>query len=100
MFIVGNFILAIAKVLDIALTIYMWIIIIRAVISWFSPSPYNPLVNALYRMTEPVLYWVRRKIPVIFGGFDFSPIVVILAIIFLKTFLVKTLYQIAVRISL
>ena len=100
MFIVGNFILGLARVLDIALSIYMWIVIIRAVISWFSPSPYNPLVRALYRMTDPVFYWIRRRLPVVFGGFDLSPIVVILAIIFLKTFLVRTLYQLGVKMAL
>ena len=100
MFVIGNFILGLAKVLDIALSIYMWIVIIRAVISWFSPSPYNPLVNALYRMTDPVFYWIRRRIPVVFGGFDLSPLVVILAIVFLKTFLVRTLYQLGMRMAL
>ncbi len=100
MFVIGNFILGLARVLDIALSIYMWIVIIRAVISWFSPSPYNPLVNALYRMTDPVFYWIRRRIPVVFGGFDLSPVVVILAIVFLKTFLVRTLYQLGARMAL
>ncbi len=98
MFVFGNFLIGLARVLDICLTIYMWIVIIRAVISWFSPSPYNPLVNTLYRMTDPLLYWIRRKIPVSFGGLDFSPIVVILAIIFSKTFIVNTLYQIGFRL--
>ncbi len=98
MFIFGNFLLGLAKVLSICLTLYMWIVIIRAVISWFSPSPYNPIVRALYGITDPVLWWIRRKLPVVFGGIDFSPIVVILAIIFAKTFIVNSLYQIAYRL--
>lgn len=95
MFILSNFLLAIAKILDIGLSLYMWIIIGRAVISWVNPDPYNPIVKFLNSVTEPVLYQIRRKIPVSFSGIDFSPIIVILAIIFLQTFLVQTLIQLA-----
>ncbi len=96
MFVIGNLLLAIANVLDIVLNIYMWVIIIRALISWVSPDPYNPIVRFLYQATEPVLYRVRRYLPYT-GGIDFSPLVVILIIIFLRTFLVNTLYQIAMH---
>ena len=99
MFIVGNFLIAVAKILNIGLSIYMWIIIPRAVISWVSPDPYNPIVRFLNNVTEPVLYRVRRLIPVYFGGFDFSPILVILAIIFIQSFLIQSLYQLAVRLG-
>jgi YggT family protein len=99
MFIVGNFLIAVAKILNIGLSIYMWIIIARAVISWVSPDPYNPIVRFLNNVTEPVLYRVRRLIPVYFGGFDFSPILVILAIIFIQSFLIQSLYQLAVRMG-
>ena len=64
-----------------------------------SPDPYNPIVRFLNNVTEPVLYRVRRLIPVYFGGFDFSPILVILAIIFIQSFLIQSLYQIAVRLG-
>ncbi len=99
MFIVGNFLMAVAKIVNIGLSIYMWIIIARAVISWVSPDPYNPIVRFLNSVTEPVLSRVRRLIPVYFGGFDFSPILVILAIIFIQSFLIQSLYQIAVRLG-
>ncbi len=99
MFILANFLKAIAAVLDVALTIYMWVIVIRALISWVNPDPYNPIVRFLYAITEPVLYRIRRYLPVVFGGFDLSPIVVILGIIFLQKFLVSTLYQVAYRLS-
>jgi len=99
MFVFSNFLEALARILDIALTIYMWILIIRAVISWVNPDPYNPIVRFLHSITDPVLYKVRRIIPVAYGGFDFSPIVVILAIIFLQTFVVKTLIQFANRLG-
>jgi len=98
MFILGNFIEALARIVDIGLTIYMWLIIIRALISWVNPDPYNPIVRFLYRATEPVLYQVRRLIPMRGFGLDLSPIIVILVIIFLQSFLVRTMLQIAVSL--
>ena len=97
MFVFGNLILALATVINIVLTIYMWIIIIRALISWVSPDPDNPIVRLLYRATEPVLRRVRRLLPIGGIGIDFSPLIVILAIYFLKLFLVRTLVQLASR---
>ena len=79
MFVIGNFLAAVAKVIDIGLSLYMWIIIARAVISWVNPDPYNPIVRFLNAVTEPVLYPIRRRLPISLGGMDFSPIVVILA---------------------
>lgn len=95
MIILSNFLIAIAKVLDIVLTIFMWIVIARAVLSWVSPDPYNPIVRFIHQITEPVLYQIRRRIPVSFGGIDFSPILVFLAIIFLQRFVVNSLLQMA-----
>ena len=95
MFVISNFLVAIAKILNIALSLYMWIVIGRAIISWVNPDPYNPIVKFLNAVTEPILYPIRRKIPINLGGIDFSPILVILAIIFLQSFLVKTLMQLA-----
>ncbi|HPQ60135.1 MAG TPA: YggT family protein [Syntrophales bacterium] len=97
MFLVGNFIEAVARILDIGLSIYMWIIIIRAVISWVNPDPYNVIVQFLYRVTEPVLYRVRRWLPFGSTGIDFSPVIVILVIIFLQSFLIRSLFQLAVQ---
>jgi len=99
MFIVANFLLAIAKILDIALTLYMFIIIARAVISWVNPDPYNSIVRFLYATTEPVLFRIRRILPLSFGGFDFSPIILILAIYFFQQFVVHSLVQIAVQLG-
>ena len=95
MIILSNFLTAIAKVLDILLSIFMWIVIARAVLSWVSPDPYNPIVRFINKVTEPVLYQIRRRIPVSFGGIDFSPIIVFLAIIFLQRFVVHSLYELA-----
>ncbi|MCX7982368.1 MAG: YggT family protein [Syntrophales bacterium] len=98
MFIFGNFLVALAKVIDVILTIYLWIVIISAVISWVNPDPYNPIVRFLRRMTEPILSRIRRLLPVTGMGVDFSPVVLILIIYFLQWFLVKSLIQLAVRI--
>ena len=99
MFIASNFLAAVAKILDIGLSLYMWIIIGRAIISWVNPDPYNPIVRFLNSVTEPVLYPIRRRMPINFGGIDFSPILVIMAIIFLQTFLVQSLIQMAARLG-
>ena len=98
MFVLSNFIVALAKVIDIVLTIYMWIIVFRALISWVNPDPYNQIVVFLYRFTEPVLGPIRRRLPMSNIGIDFSPIIVILVIVFLKYFLVETMIQMATHL--
>ena len=95
MYIIGYFILAVAKVLDIVLIAYMWVVVARAVLSWVNPDPFNPIVRFIHNVTEPVLYQVRTRIPVNFGGMDLSPIVVFAVIIFLRTFVVNSLNQMA-----
>ncbi len=99
MFIVANFLIAVAKILHIGLTLYMWIIIGRAIISWVNPDPYNTIVRFLYAVTEPVLYIIRRRLPISLGGFDFSPIIVIMAIYFFQAFVVESLLQFAVQLG-
>ena len=95
MFILANFIEALAAVVNMLLTLYMWIVIARAVISWVNPDPYNPIVRFLYSVTEPVLYRLRRALPLYAGGIDFSPILVFVAILFLQRFLVQSLNDLA-----
>lgn len=95
MFIAGYFLMAVAKVLDFALLLFMWIVVARAILSWVSPDPFNPIVRFIHNVTEPVLYRVRALIPVNFGGIDFSPIIVFLGIIFLRTFLVESLLRLS-----
>jgi YggT family protein len=98
MSILGNFLSAVITVLDLLLNIYMWIIVARAIISWVSPNPYNPIVNFLYIATEPVLKYVRRIIPPIGGTLDLSPIVVLVVIVFLRRFLILSLMQLVSRL--
>jgi YggT family protein len=97
MFVFNNLLAAIAKVLDVVLSIFMWIVIARAILSWVSPDPYNPIVRFINNITEPVLYQIRKRIPLNFGGMDFSPILVLLAVIFLQQFVVQSLYDLALR---
>ena len=89
MFILSNFVLALANVISIVLTLYYWMFLIRALISWVNPDPFNPIVQFLYRMTEPILQPIRRFLP--FGPVDFSPIIAFIVIIFLQGFLVASL---------
>ena len=95
MYVLGNLLSAFATVLSMVLTLYMYIIIARAVLSWVSPDPRNPIVQFLYRVTEPLLFWMRKKVPLVAGGIDLSPIIVIFAIIFMQQFLVGTLLRLA-----
>ncbi len=91
MFVFSTFFEALARIVDMVLYMYMWVIIARAVISWVNPDPYNPIVQFLYRITEPVLERYRRMIPTYNLGIDLSPILVILTIVFLQYFLVPVL---------
>jgi YggT family protein len=95
MFIIGNFLMAVAVILRYVLTFYMWIVIARAILSWVNPDPYNPIVRFIHNVTEPVLYRIREKIPVSFGGIDFAPIIVILGVIFLQNFVVNSLLRLS-----
>jgi YggT family protein len=97
-FLFANFLSALATVLGIALNLYMWIIIARALLSWVNPDPYNPVVRFLNSITEPVLYRVRRAVPMHGIGLDLSPILVILAIYFLQVFLVQSLHMAAAQL--
>ena len=94
MFLISNFMNGIGVILSYLLTIYIWIIIIRALLSWVNPDPYNPIVQILYRLTEPVLAPVRYRMPNI-GGIDASPIVVLLIIFFLQSFVVQSIFDLA-----
>ncbi len=98
MFVLGNLVGALAIVLHYLLNVYMWIVIIRAIISWVSPDPYNPIVRFLYRATEPVLGYVRRIVPSL-GGIDVSPILVLVLIVFLDQFLVETITELAFKLK-
>lgn len=96
MFVMGNFIIAVARVLDLGLNILYWLILIRALVSWVNPDPNNPIVHFLYRSTEPILQPIRRRMP--FMSFDLSPIIAFVAIVFLRAFLVSSLFDLGMRL--
>ena len=91
MFVLGNFVIALAKVVAVILNVYYWLILIRALLSWVNPDPFNSIVQFLYRVTEPVLEPIRRFLPPM--GLDFSPLIAFLMILFLQNFLVATLFR-------
>ena len=99
MLVFKNLLIALATVIDYVLVFYMFIIIARAVLSWVSPDPYNPIVRFIHNVTEPVLYQIRKRLPMMYGGIDFSPIIVILIIIFLRIFVVNSLEGLAVSLG-
>ncbi|WP_203529526.1 YggT family protein [Pseudodesulfovibrio sp. JC047] len=96
----GSLVQATAYVTDTVLTIYFWIVIVSALLSWVNPDPYNPIVRFLRGVTEPVFYKIRRWLPfAVVGGFDLSPIVVILAIQVCKIVVVGNLSRLAYSMS-
>jgi YggT family protein len=82
-------------VMDVVLLFFMWVVIARAVLSWVNPDPYNVIVRFINNVTEPVLYPIRSKLPMRYGGFDFSPFIVILIVMFMRTFVVNSLMRMA-----
>ena len=97
MFIAGNMLEGIATILDTVLWLYMWVIIIRALVSWVNPDPWNPIVQFLQRATDPFLYQIRKRLGMGSMGFDFSPIIAILFIMFLQIAVVGSLKDLAIR---
>ena len=97
MFVAGNILQGLAYVLDTVLFLYMWLIIIRALISWVNPDPWNPIVQFLMKATDPVLIVIRRRVGLL-GGIDVSPIVAILLIMFLQYAVVQTIRDIGFQL--
>ena len=102
MFVAGNFLTALASVLHILLQVYIWVVIVRALISWVNPDPWNPIVQTLNRLTDPLLDPIRRRMFRMMGyggiGIDVSPLILIVAIYFVDFFLVGTLSDIGMRL--
>lgn len=86
---------AIAQILGMVINIYIWVVIISALITWVNPDPYNPIVQVLKRLTEPVYAFIRKYMPTVIGGIDLAPIIIILGLQFLNLFVVKILYNLA-----
>ncbi len=82
-------VVAFVTILISVISLYKWVIIISALLSWVQPDPYNPIVQMLYRLTEPAYALVRRYIPTVFGGMDLSPVIIIFALQFLEIFVTQ-----------
>ena len=96
---ISDFLVILANIVDVVFTIYYWLIIIRALLSWVNPDPYNTVVNFLYRITEPVLGRLRSVIPIgTSSGIDLSPLIAIFAIYFLKSLIVQALLKLAIKL--
>ncbi len=98
MFVLGNFFIGLARALEITIPILYWLILVRALISWVNPDPFNPIVQFLNRATDPILAPIRRFMPTL-GPFDISPVIAILILIFLQKFLVLTLIDFGTRLK-
>ena len=93
---VGNtFIYAVGSILHQIINLYIWVVIIAALISWVRPDPYNPIVQILYRLTEPVYAFIRRFIPTVISGIDLAPFILIIALQFVDLFFVKLIMSFA-----
>lgn len=92
MILFANFLNAFASILHVILMIYIWVLVIRAVLSWIPvPSLYQVRL-ILYHLTEPVLAPLRRLVPPYkFGGLDITPILAFILILFIDSFVVKSL---------
>ncbi len=97
MFVLGNFLISVAKLVELAITILYWLIIVRALISWVNPDPFNPIVQFLYRTTDPILAPIRKFLPPL-GPIDISPIIAFFVLYFLKLFLVSTLVDLGMKL--
>ena len=85
--------MALGSVMIGIISLYKWIVIIAALITWINPDPYNPIVRVLYGLTEPVYYKIRRIIPTTFGGIDIAPIILLFGLQFLEIFLSNLFFR-------
>jgi YggT family protein len=98
--VLGNFVAALAMTLDWLLSAYFLVVLVAALVTWVSPDPRNPIVRFLYAVTEPVLAWIRQRLPfVCAGGIDFSPLVLLVVIRFAQWVLVRSLFEFAVQLG-
>lgn len=101
MFIIANFLEALGRILDIGINIFILLIVFRAVISWVNADPQNPIVQFLQKSTDPLLVPVRRILPFsLKWAIDISPIIAVLLLIFVQSFVVRTLFDLAVRMRM
>ena len=99
MILLGNFLLGMAEVIRLILNAYMLLLLVRVILSWTNPDPYNPLVRFIENATEPPMRWIRRRVRLVFGQMDFAPLLLLIILVFLQTFLVGTLAEYGVALK-
>lgn len=92
MIVLATLIEALATILHTLINIYIWVVIIAALITFVRPDPYNPIVQILFRLTNPVYAFIRKLVPTLIGGIDLAPLIVILTLQFIDLFAVKLLF--------
>ncbi len=99
MYVIGSFFIALARVLEFLINLYLLILFVRVVISWFpSIDPWHPLVRILRQLTDPLLDWIRRSFRLPTPGLDLSPLVAFLGLLFLKYFAIAVLVETGIRL--
>jgi YggT family protein len=83
---IDSLVVAFATIFISIISLYKWVVIISAILSWVQPDPYNPIVQVLYRLTEPAYIFIRRYIPTVIGGMDMAPLILIFLLQFLEIF--------------
>ncbi|WP_305043354.1 YggT family protein [Geoalkalibacter sp.] len=91
----ASLLVAAARIVNLAIQLYIYVVIARAIVSWVSPDPYNPIVRFLYNLTDPVLNRIRRVLPLQFGGLDLSPLALIFGLYLVMTLLNTLIHRIA-----
>jgi YggT family protein len=94
----GQLLIAVLRIVNLAINIYIYVVIARAIVSWVSPDPYNPIVRFLNNLTDPVLYRIRRVLPLQFGGLDLSPLALIFGLYLIMTLINNIIYRIHIGI--
>lgn len=85
----GGIIAGLGGIVDSLITVYIWVLIIGALLSWVRPDPYNPIVQIIYRLTEPAYKFVRRIMPTVFNGIDLAPLILVILLQVLDVILVN-----------
>lgn len=87
----GGIVSGLGGIVHSLLTVYIWVVIIGALLTWVRPDPYNPIVQIIYRLTEPAYKLIRKTIPTVFNGLDLAPIILIIILQVLDVILVNVI---------
>lgn len=91
-------VISLALLIQFAATVVLWMIILRAILSFVSPDPYNPMVQMLYRLSDPILKPFQKLIPPI-GGLDLSPVFAVLALQLVRVLIAAPLIEVGVAMT-